>query len=86
MSPTLEDGDLVLTIRPRRITSGFIYIIDHSDLGRIIKRVSDMKNGRYTLSGDNPKSTPVSLLGRVEPARITHRAVFAWTSKGFKRL
>lgn len=74
MSPTLEDGDYVLTIKPRSIRPGLIYVINHSDLGRIVKRCSGQDGDRYTFSGDNPASSD-SIIGRVDPARIVGRAL-----------
>ena len=87
MSPTLLDGDIVITTKPRTIRAGLIYVIDHSDLGRIIKRIErfDAK-GRAVLSGDNKGSTPASLMGTVEHNRIIRRAIFAFSRKGARYL
>ena len=75
MSPTLKDGDYVLTKKPRLVQAGLIYVINHSDLGRIIKRLQDTKHDRFFLIGDNPKaSTPSSLMGAVERERIKVRS------------
>lgn len=88
MSPTLEDGDLVLTIetKPRALRTGLIYVIDHPDLGRLIKRLGDAVGNRYMLIGDNPKSTPSTVIGPTETARITRRAILRISSKGLRRL
>ena len=79
MAPTLRDGDIVFTVKakPAALRSGFIYVINHSDLGSIIKRLGARDNDRYRLTADNPASTPSAIMGRVEPERITHRVVFA---------
>ena len=60
MSPTLMDGDYVLTkkIKPRSLRPGLIYVVDHSDLGRIIKRLKHIQNDLCIFEGDNQKSTP----------------------------
>ena len=89
MSPALRDGDVIIckTVKPAALRCGFIYVINHSDLGRIVKRLGEKQSfGRYSLLGDNPKSTPSSVLGTVEPARITHRALFVIRGWSIKRL
>ena len=79
MAPTLRDGDIVFTVKskPAALRSGFIYVINHSDLGSIIKRLGERDKDRYRLTADNPTSTPSAIMGRVEPERITHRVIFA---------
>ena len=86
MSPALQDGDIVITLKPRSLRPGFIYVVNHSDLGRVIKRLGELTNGRYTLHGDNPQSTPSSVMGTVEPSRITARAILAISSRGIRRV
>lgn len=88
MSPTLQDGDILLTkkTKPRSIRPGFIYVINHGDLGQIVKRLGEPVSGRYPLMGDNPKSTSPDLMGTVTADRITRRALWAITPKGIKRL
>lgn len=87
MSPVLEDGDIVLTktIKPRSLRPGLIYVVTHSDLGTIIKRLGPKSGERYRLIGDNPKSTPSAIIGPVEPARINRRALIK-LSRGIKVL
>jgi len=79
MAPTLRDGDIVFTVksRPAALRSGLIYVINHSDLGSIIKRLGEHVDNRYRLTADNPTSTPSAVMGRIEPERITHRVIFA---------
>ena len=84
MSPTLKDGDYVLTIKPRSMRPGFIYVLNHSDLGRIIKRSDRIENGRYYFTGDNPASTPRALIGPVAKDRIIGRAVFKISKNGLE--
>jgi len=87
MSPTLLDGDILITTKPRAVGAGFIYVIEHSDLGRIVKRIDGFdKRGRAILSGDNPASTPSALLGSIERSRISGRAMFAYGKSGFRKL
>jgi len=86
MSPTLNDGDYVLIKKPRQFMPGLIYVINHCDLGRIIKRMDTTDNGRYRFKGDNPSSTPASLLGLVDANRITARVTHKITAFGIKRV
>ena len=86
MSPTLKDGDYVLTKKPRLVQAGLIYVINHSDLGRIIKRLQDTKHDLCFFIGDNPKvSTPSSLMGAVERERIIGQVIWVIGPKGFRR-
>ena len=55
MAPTLLDGDYVLTKSASTYDVGRIYLIDHSDLGLIIKRLErEAPDGRLIFAGDNP--------------------------------
>jgi len=92
MSPTLSGGDYVLTIKPRSLRAGFIYVIEHGDLGRIIKRLEHIETretgetGRYYFKGDNPKSTPGAVIGPVAAPRIVARAILKISKYGMKKL
>jgi len=86
MSPTLEDGDYVLTKKPRLYQAGLIYVINHIDLGRIIKRLERSDADRYFFIGDNPKaSTPDSLIGAVEQSRIIGQVWLIIGPKGLRK-
>jgi len=75
MAPTLCDGDYVITFKLRLPKIGKIYIINHSDLGRIIKRLKDVDgDGRLIFAGDNPVSNSGDILGRIKKERIIARA------------
>lgn len=76
MSPTLKDGDYVLIIKPRRVRPGFLYVVNHSDLGWIIKRLDRIESDRYFFKGDNPNSTPSAVIGPVTKNRIIGRVMF----------
>lgn len=79
MAPTLLDGDIVLTLKARqKLKPGAIYVIDHSDLGLIIKRLSAARGKRFVFTGDNPDSTPSAVIAPVERARIKERAIFCF--------
>jgi len=86
MSPTLEDGDYVITKKPRQYQAGLIYVINHIDLGRIIKRLQVTKHDRCFFIGDNPKSsTPASLIGAVERQRVIGQVIWVIGRKGLRR-
>ncbi len=74
MSPTLEDGNYILTKKPRTPRAGFIYTIDHMDLGLIVKRLTEIDGDYFHFSGDNKASNSGALLGRVTKDRIVGRA------------
>lgn len=86
MAPALSDGDFVVTIKPRSFRPGYIYVVNHSDLGRIIKRLDRLENDRLIFSGDNKASTPSSIIAPVEKDRVDGRAVIAVKKSGLKRL
>ena len=86
MSPTLEDGDYVIIKKPRLYQAGLLYVINHSDLGRIIKRLQDIKHDKCFFIGDNPKtSTPASLIGVVERHRVIGQVLWAIGPKGIRK-
>lgn len=86
MSPTLEDGDYVITKKPRLFQAGLLYVINHSDLGHIIKRLQDTKHHKCFFIGDNPKaSTPSSLIGAVEKDRVVGHVILVIGPKGLRR-
>ncbi len=89
MSPTLEDGDYVVTKKPRRqsnLTPGLIYVINHGELGRIIKRLGDTKHDRCYFIGDNPSSTPSTIIGAVERKRVVGQLVLVIGKSGLRRV
>ena len=89
MSPTLVDGDYVLIRKPRRqrkLTLGLIYVINHSELGRIIKRLGDMKHDRCFFIGDNPSSTPSTVIGAVESSRVIGQVIWVIGKSGTRRV
>jgi len=87
MLPTLFDGDTVITTKPRVVHAGLIYVVDHSDLGLIIKRLDSFDNrGRARLTGDNPRSTPSAVMGTVETERFVGQARFAFGKSGLRKL
>lgn len=86
MSPTLEDGDYVITKKPRLYKAGLIYVINHIDLGRIIKRLQDTKHSKCFFIGDNPKaSTPSSIIGAVDKDRVIGQIILVIGPKGLRK-
>lgn len=87
MAPALFDGDILITIKPRVVHAGLIYIINHPELGQIIKRVTAIDSrGRAALRGDNPASTPAALMGTVEMTRLERRVLFAIGRGRFRKI
>jgi len=85
MSPTLHEGDYVITKKPRRLQAGLIYVINHSDLGRIIKRLGDTKHDRCYFIGDNPTSTPSTIIGAVESSRVIGQVILVISKMKIKK-
>lgn len=86
MSPTLQNGDYVITKKPRQLQVGLIYVINHSDLGRIVKRLGDTKYDRCYFIGDNPTSTPSAIIGAVEKSRVIGKVTWIISKSGLKRV
>ena len=88
MSPSLEDGDYILSVstKPRSLRPGFIYVVDHIDVGRIVKRLERIENDMCIFHGDNQNSTPASVLGPVSKGRVIGKVILALTKSGVKRL
>lgn len=86
MSPTLNDGDYILTIKPRTFRAGFIYVLQHDRMGRIIKRLSEDTAEGFLFEGDNAGSSSSDKIGLIKRDQITGRAIFAIMPKGVKRL
>ena len=86
MSPALFDGEYVVTKKARSFRPGYIYVINHSDLGRIIKRLKSAKSGRFTFYGDNQSSTPSAVIAPVSSDRIIGKAIWAIGKSGIRLL
>lgn len=86
MSPVLRHGDILVAKRtkPRALRAGFLYVVAHSELGQIVKRLLRIENDRAILVGDNPKSTPASIIGPVELSRIHYRVVLSLSKSGIR--
>ena len=86
MSPTLVGGDYILTLKPWSMRPGFIYMVNHSDLGQIIKRLERIENDRYFFKGDNSTSTPSAVMGPVTKDRVIGCAIFRISKSGLNYL
>lgn len=86
MSPTLDNGDYILIKKPRRLRPGFIYVLNHDRLGRIVKRLSTLEDNVCYWSGDNPDSTATEHIGKTPPDWVKGRAIFRISPFGLKRL
>ena len=89
MFPTLENGDYILIKNPRsqkKLRPGFIYVLNHDRLGRLVKRLNRLDEFGLWFSGDNPHSTPSEKIGAQPYDAITGRAILAITPKGLRRL
>lgn len=86
MSPTLNDGDYLLTKKPRSLRPGFIYVVQHERLGRIVKRLDSLSETHARFRGDNPQSTSAERIGEVPLAQIKRQVWAVITPKGARRL
>ena len=89
MSPTLENGDYILIKKTRsqkKLRPGFIYVLNHDRLGRLVKRLNRRDASGFWFAGDNPHSTPSEKIGVQPFDAVTGRALLAITPKGLRRL
>lgn len=86
MLPELNDGDYVITRKPRSIRPGFMYVVNHPDLGRIIKWLERTENGKYFFVGANFKSVPTNVMGPVTAERIVGKVILRILKKAPKTL
>ena len=87
MFPALMNGDYILIKnKPRSFRPGFIYVVMHERLGRIVKRLEKNERGLLWFKGDNPISTSSKNIGVIKPTSIVGRAFLAITPRGIKRL
>ena len=86
MTPTLASGDYLICTKARALRPGFVVVASHSKYGVIVKRVKSTAETTVRLEGDNIESTDSEALGEVPLTLVTHRARWAVTPKGVKRL
>jgi len=85
MSPALLGGDYVVTVKARSFRPGLIYVVDHIDLGLIIKRLTSEADGRYLFTGDNQSSVPSAVIAPVTSDRIAGRVIWIIGPSGIRR-
>ena len=76
MSPTYNDGDYVLAIKPRSPRPGRIYIVHHPELGTLIKRLQKIEAHQHFFTGDSQSSTPARLISPVKRDRILYCVIW----------
>ena len=87
MSPTLGDGDFVITKKKHPLSVGKVVIIEHPELGRIIKRIVSLDGkGGFLVSGDNYNTTPTEIIGLVNERSITYTVICRVSLSGFSKL
>ena len=80
MEPTLSPGDFVLTL-PRPLVPGFVYVVVHSRLGRMVKRLGPQ--GELLSDGEGAEPERLGPIGECE---VLGRAVLAIRPRGLARL
>ncbi|QIL83907.1 helix-turn-helix transcriptional regulator [Diaphorobacter sp. HDW4A] len=82
MSPTFEDGDIVLVdtgMLDARAIDG-IYVIEANER-LYIKRVRQRIDGEVEVSSDNPTVKTVDILNGDHPAMILGKVIYRWLGK-----
>ena len=75
MEPELSNGDYVITRKPRSIRPGFMYVVNHSDLGRIVKWLTKIDDKSYYFAGGNGESIGTDVMGPVTKDRILGKVI-----------
>ncbi len=78
MEPTLSDGDYVVAItkwwRPRKDK---LAVVNHPDLGILIKRVSQCLKDSYRLTSDHPAGADAATIGAISKQQMIGEVVFS---------
>lgn len=79
MMPTLNDGDVVLVRRTRRVKVGNVILAKHpyQQSVKVLKRISEInEQGRLVLTGDNPEeSTDSRTFGSISSADVVGKVI-----------
>lgn len=86
MHPTFAPGDYLICTKARSLRSGFVVVVDHSELGTIVKRIKSIEAGKILLVGDGAGSTSTETIGAISCLDIKGRVRLAITSKGIRRI
>ena len=79
MTPTLNEGDVVLVKNSRRVKIGDVVLAQHpyKQSVKVLKRIAEVNDqGRYLLTGDNPEeSTDSRTFGSISAAAILGKVI-----------
>jgi len=87
MEPTMNQGDyLVVTkfFKTRALRSGFLVLVEHPSLGRIVKRIARVEPTGVWLKGDSVQSTSSASMGLLAFKNIEGRVRVVISPSGIK--
>lgn len=79
MSPNIKQGSFVFIFKSpfTKFKTGDLVVVDHSQYGRIIKRVySSNNNQQFSLTGDNPDSLSSEKMGLVNKRQLCGKVFY----------
>ena len=81
MAPFLKNDDYLVVLRNKfnwLPNTGSIVVVDHPDLGKIVKKVSSVDGDTFSMAGLTSSSISQSHLGRVSPANYWGRVIWVF--------
>lgn len=82
MDPVLPNGSHILFRRSARIEAGNVVLVDHPQLGVIVKAIASMSERGVELSGFSPLSTSRAKMGVVPLPAMRGKMVMAYLPDG----
>ena len=85
MTPTLDDGDLVLIRAIERAPVGALVVVRHPKKTGVtlIKRVASRGNGNVSVGSDNPyEGTDSRQFGPIDDVNVLGIVTFRWAGAG----
>ena len=79
MAPILKDDDYLVVLRNKfnwLPSLGSIVVVDHPDLGKIVKKVSSVDGDTFSLAGLTSSSISQSHLGQISSANYWGRVIW----------
>lgn len=70
MRPLLQSGAYALFRPARRVRPGQVVLVEHLELGSIVKQVSTVSPQGLTLCGLSPASVASEALGQISPTQV----------------